>query len=127
MKKLILGLLLASALGGCSTISALENASLTTTQVYVVANAFDAAELTATNYLSLPACTTGGTPVCRNPPAVAALVAAVRGGYKARQALVSACAASITAANCVSAYTTVTTAVSGLQTIFSQYAITKGS
>lgn len=121
-----LWLLAVLALGGCSALADLTSASLTTTQVYVAANAFDAAEATATQYLSLPACG-GAATVCRSASAVAAIVPAVRAGYKARQALVSACAASITATACVSAYTTVTTAVTTLQSAFTAYSIQKGS
>lgn len=127
MRRILIVVGLAATLGGCAEITALESASLTTTQVYVAANAFDAAELTATNYLKLPACATGGASVCRNQAAVPALVATVRSGYQARQTLVAACTASTTAPNCVSAYTTVSTAVTGLQNLFTQYAIAKGS
>ena len=127
MKKVFAIGLLALGLSACSTIASLTGASLTTTQVYVAANAFDAAELTATNYLNLPKCGVGAPVVCRNQAAVPTLVAAVRGGYQARQTLVAACSASTSAASCVSAYTTVTTAVSGLQSIFTQYSIQKGS
>lgn len=124
MNKLWLLALL--ALGGCSALTDLTSASLTTTQVYIAANAFDAAEVTATQYLGLLACG-GAAMVCRSPSAVAAIVPAVRAGYKARQALVSACAASTTATACVSAYTTVTTAVTTLQAAFTAYSIQKGS
>jgi hypothetical protein len=126
MKKVWGIICLALALSGCAALQGLENSALTPTQVYVAANAFDAAELTATNYLNLPACVKGGSAVCRNPAAVPSLVSIIRGGYQARRTLVAACSASTTATTCVSAYTTVTTAVSGLQTIFAQYSITKG-
>jgi isopentenyl diphosphate isomerase/L-lactate dehydrogenase-like FMN-dependent dehydrogenase len=123
MRKILLAALL---LSGCSTLQELTNASLTTNQVYVAANAFDAAEITATNYLRLPAC--GGTAlVCRNKTAVPVIIATVRGGKQARQTLVASCAASTSSPECVSAYQTVTTAVSGLQTTFSQYSVAKGS
>lgn len=127
MRKFLLAGAAALALSGCATISALTGASLTTAQVYVTANAFDAAEVTATNYLKLPVCASGGPTVCRNPAATGGLVSAVRAGYQARQSLVAACAASTTAPACVSAYTTVSTAVNGLQSLFSQYSIAKGS
>lgn len=124
MKKIML--LTALLLGGCSTLAALDSATLTTTQVYAAANAFDAAEQTATQYLSLPPCG-GSAVICRSPSAAAAVVAAGRGGISARRALISACIASVASTACTSAYTTVTTAISGLQTVFTQYAITKGN
>lgn len=127
MRTIIIAGALAVGLSGCATISALTGASLTTTQVYVTANAFDAGEVTATNYLKLPVCVAGGPTVCRNPAATAGLVSAVRAGYQARQSLVASCEASTTAPACVSAYTTVSTAVNGLQSLFSQYSIAKGS
>jgi hypothetical protein len=123
MRNLIISGLLAASLAGCAT---LDTAALTTTQVYVAAQAFDAAEVTATNYLNLPPCG-GAATVCRNQVAAAAIVSATRGGYKARQALVTACAASVTAAACVSDYAAVTAAVNGLQSAFTTYSIAKGS
>ena len=127
MKKIILAGALALGLSGCAAWNAITSASLTITQVYVTANAFDAAEVTATNYLKLPVCAAGGPTVCRNPAATGGLVSAVRAGYQARQSLVASCEASTTAPACVSAYTTVSTAVNGLQSLFSQYSIAKGS
>lgn len=124
MKKF--SLLAAILLGGCAQIQTLEGASLNTTQVYAAANAFDAVELTATNYLKLPVCVSGGPILCRNQQAAAAIVAAGRGGYQARRTLISACIAGTTSTACVSAYTTLTTAVTGLQNVFTQYGITKG-
>lgn len=118
MKKI---LLLCLALGGCSTIANLESAGLSMNQVYVAANAFDAAENTATQYLKLPACSPGNGYVCRNPAAVTAIANVGRPAVKARQNLVAACLVSTTSADCVSAYGTVTTAVSTLQAIFTQY------
>lgn len=123
MKKILLAGVAALSLAGCAT---LESGSLTTTQIYVAANAFDAAEVTATQYLGLPLCGTGPT-VCRTQAASAAVVAATRGGYKARQALVAACAASATSTACISDYSALTAAVSGLQTTFTAYGVQKGS
>lgn len=125
MRKFIIAAAAALALSGCAAWNTLTSASLTTTQVYVTANAFDAAEVTATNYDL--ACAAKITTICRDPAAVKPLDAAIRGGYSARKNLIAACLASITAPACVSAYTTVSTAVTGLQAIFSQYSIAKGS
>lgn len=123
MRKFFIAGLLAAGLAACANTNSL---SLTTTQVYVAAQAFDAAEVTATNYLGLPPCVSGASPVCRNQVAAAAIVAATRGGYKARRALVTACAASVTAPACISDYAAVTAAVNGLQTTFTTYSISKG-
>ena len=113
-------------LAGCTSINFDPNVA-SPSQIVVAVNAFDAAEVTATNYLKLPVCASGGPTVCRNPAATGGLVSAVRAAYQARQSLVAACAASTTAPACVSAYTTVSTAVNGLQSLFSQYSIAKGS
>lgn len=126
MRKLLLiaAMFCPLVLGGGTCLSNITEASLTTTQVYVAAQAFDAAEVTATNYLSLPACVAHDVALC---PAAGVLVSATRGGYKARRALVATCAASITAAACISDYAAVTAAVNGLQSAFVTYSISKGS
>lgn len=121
MRKFFIAGLFAAGLAACANTNSL---SLTTTQVYVAAQAFDAAEVTATNYLSLPACVAHDAALC---PAAGVLVSATRGGYKARRALVATCAASITAAACISDYAAVTAAVNGLQSAFVTYSISKGS
>ena len=127
MRKILLGLVLLAPLAGCAELSAIQNSTLSMNTVYVAANAFDAVEITAANYLGLPACTPGGNVVCRNASAVKAIVPAVRTGIAARKELVADCQASTTASACVSAYTTVTTAITSLQNLFTQYNIQKGS
>lgn len=126
MKKII-ALCGALALGGCAELTALEGAQLTTNQVYVASNAFDAAELTAVQYLKLPDCTGSPTPVCRTPAAVTAIANIGRPAYRARETLVATCATSTTAPACVSAYQTVTQAVTTFQSIFTQYNVQKGA
>ena len=126
MKK-TLALIGALALTGCAELTALTNAQLTTNEVYIAANAFDAAELTATQYLKLPPCAGSPTPVCRNPAAVTALANIGRPAYKARATLVASCEVTTNTVACVSAYQTVTQAVTTFQSIFTQYSIQKGS
>jgi hypothetical protein len=107
-------------LGGCSTIATLTSPALTPTQVIVAANAFDALESTATTYLSLPTCPTA-TPVCKTAAGVAAIVPPVRAGRAARNTLEAAVNSGKTPLS-VSAYTTLTTAVTALQATMAQYA-----
>lgn len=94
-------LALASLLGGCQTAQVLSNAVATTTSfgvaasnatvnqrdVAIAASAFDAAEITAANYLSLPRCKTGGPVLCRAPKATKPTIAAIRAGRAARDNL----------------------------------------
>jgi hypothetical protein len=55
MKKLLLAISLALGLGGCATLQAdwsiVTGASVSPTQIIIAANAFDAGEATATQYL----------------------------------------------------------------------------
>ena len=125
MKKLLLiGLL---ALGGCSTLqnigTIVTGASVTPSQVYIAANAFDAVEATATTYLNLPAC--GGTAkLCRTAAAVKAIVPAVRSGRAARNQLEAAVNANGgTAPVPASLYSVLVGSTNTLQTIIAEYNI----
>ena len=92
MKRLLVALFLAPALAGCvGTIQKVEtvyrevtSATITVQQVYIAANAFDAIEASATQYLRLPVC---GKLPCRNPSATNSLVASIRSGRLARNKL----------------------------------------
>lgn len=71
MKKLLLiGLLM---LGGCAQLTTaydtLTGVNVTPKQVYIVANAFNAVQGTATQYLNLPLCTGANGPFCRTADA----------------------------------------------------------
>lgn len=125
MKKLIL--CCALLLGGCSAIqnayTIATGASVTPNQVYIAANAFDVVEATATQYLKLPACVTGGSAVCRTATAVNAIVPAVRSGRAARNQLEAAVNASGGAPVSATIYSVLTGATTTLQTIISEYNI----
>ncbi len=89
MKKLLLVAALATSLGGCASLQktwdVISGASVSPTQIIVAANAFDAGEASATNYLLY----------CKSNPAVSicalktrkSVVAAVRAGRAARDQL----------------------------------------
>ena len=127
MKRLICVISLALALASCSTISnvvgVVTGTTVTPNQAYIAANAFDALEATATTYLKLPACVSGGSAVCRTQSAVNAIVPAIRVGRKARNNLLAA----VTAANgspvSASLYATLTGQASTLQQIMTSYNI----
>ena len=75
---------------GCSTISSIENAQITATQIAVLGNSFDGAKATATTYISLPDCLAGQTflkNVCADPAAEAKIIPAIRAGTAARNSL----------------------------------------
>lgn len=90
MKKLVPALLLALALAGCASLTktwdAVTGATVSPAAVIVAANAFDALEVTATNYLRLKKCN-GTNPVCRDPAVTKIIVPAVRSGRVARNNL----------------------------------------
>lgn len=91
MKKIFLALTLAVSLAGCATFTktwdAVTGATVSPAAVIVAANAFDALEVTATNYLRLKKCTGTNGPVCRDPAATAKIIPAVRSGRVARNNL----------------------------------------
>jgi hypothetical protein len=109
-------------LSGCSAVTTLTSPALTPTQVIVAANAFDAIEATATNYLSLPTCPTA-TPVCKTAAGVNAIVPAIRTGRAARNTLEAAVNSGGATPLSVSTYTTLTTAITTLQAVMAQYAV----
>lgn len=89
MRKLFLTLAALVVLTGCGpVIKAYDIATKTTVSpeaVYIASNTFDALEITATKYLTLPRCTVPVTiTVCRNPNATAHIIPAVQSGRKAR-------------------------------------------
>lgn len=89
MRKLLLAIGLAAALGGCATIKAdwaiVTGATVSPTQIIVAANAFDAGEASATQYL-LYCKANVGQPVCALGTRKA-VVTAVRSGRAARNQL----------------------------------------
>lgn len=86
---------LVAPIGGCAQYqavrdgwSALTGATVSPKAVIVAANAFDALEATATNYLTLKRCDGRNGPLCRDPKATAIIVPAVRSGRAARDELI---------------------------------------
>lgn len=119
MRKFLFAMPLLAALAGCATIATLEGTTVSPTQVVVAANAFDAVEATATNYLKLPLCP--GAVVCRTVAGVKAIVPLIRSGRQARTAMEAYVTANPGQAVPVTLYDTTMTAVSALQSALAQY------
>lgn len=89
MKKLLLVLPLALSLGACATISAdwaiVTGTTISPTQIVVAANAYDAAEATATQYLLYCNAHVGASPCALSTRQT--VVKAVRAGRVARSQL----------------------------------------
>lgn len=119
----IMAVALALSLGGCSTLSSVfgvvTGTTVTPSQAYIAANAFDAVEATASTYLALPACVTGAGAACRTQSVVNAIVPAIRIGYKARKTLIATIVGNGSAP--ISLYTALTSQTSTLQSLVSTY------
>lgn len=89
MKKLLVLAILALPLSGCALFSELTGSSVSANDVYVAANAFDAAENSVKAYDSLPPCTStaGSSIACRSSAVVKILDQAVRAGIPLRNQL----------------------------------------
>lgn len=111
--------------GGCAQLenawNAATGASVSPQVVIVAANSFDALEATATNYITLPACTGSNGPVCADPAAVAKIVPAVRAGRIARDNLEAFLAAHPDELGPSGLYDALTGAISTLQGAFAQF------
>ena len=122
MKKIIAIGLLAFSLVGCAQLQNAYNvvtgAAITPEQVYVSANAFDAIEASATQYLRLPVC---GSAPCRNAGATQTIVAAVRSGRLARNKLESAVNANPTGPVDANLLATLTSSTSTLKSILAEF------
>lgn len=127
MKKFLLAAALVVGLAGCTNLqnayNTLTGASVSPTAVYVAANAFDAVEATATNYLRLPRCHTGGPVVCRSPAATAQIIPAVRAGRVARTNLENFMAQNPSQLGPSGLYNALISATNTLQAIIAQYHI----
>ena len=127
MKKLLLVGAIALSLAGCAQLTnvwdTLNGTTVSPTAVYVAANAFDAVEATATNYLKLQKCTSSSGPVCRNAAATAQIIPAVRAGRVARTNLENFMAQNPGALGPVGLYNALTAATTTLQAIVSQYKV----
>ena len=125
MKKLLISFAVVLSLAGCASLQSaydtLNGTTVSPTAVYVAANAFDAVEVTATNYLKLKKCSATSGPVCRSPTATAQIIPAVRAGRVARTNLEAFMAQNPGALGPVGLYNALTTATSTLQAIVAQY------
>lgn len=115
MRKLFLIGVIGLALAGCN-VNLNPNVA-TPSQVSVAINAFDAAEATAANYLTLPLCG-GANKVCRTAATSSQITVAVRAGRTARDQLTQDLQANVSTP--VTLLQTLTTAVSTLQALNAQ-------
>lgn len=114
-----------SACGYLDTLGTLGHARVTTQQVVVIGNTFNALEATATNYLRLPRCTGSNGPVCAQSAVVAQIIPAVRSGRAARDGLEDFATAHPGELGGAGLYDALESSVATLQTIFKQYGVGK--
>jgi hypothetical protein len=123
MRKILAIGALAIGLAGCTTLnnlSTIASGSVSPQQVLVAANAFDAIEVTATNYLSLPTCPVA-TPICKTAAVAKTLVADIRTGRSARNQLEAYMTVNPGQVVPVSNYNVLISAVNTLQTLLANY------
>lgn len=96
VRNAALAAVLALGVGACSqmgsitgAVGVLQGAEVPATAVIVARNAFNAAEVAATAYMTLPRCSGSNGPVCRDPALRPQIDAAVRAGRAARNTLAS--------------------------------------
>jgi hypothetical protein len=129
MRKIILAAAMTCVviLGGCAQLqndwNIVTGATISPTSIYVAANAFDALEQTATNYLKLPACGTNAPTLCRNQAAVSAIVPLIRSGRIARNQLEAAVSNGGSTPIPATAYSVLQNAISSLKQIFAEYGL----
>lgn len=132
MRRIIFACALAACLGGCAQWNAdvaaikadfakLSGATLSPTGVRLAVDAFDAVEVTATNYLTLPKCVTGGPSLCRTDAAKNAIVPAIKAGRVARNNLEQFLAGHQTALGSQGAYDAIGAATQTVKAILAQY------
>lgn len=94
MKKILVVIALSLTLSGCAgtrlgdfiaTVQSAATGTVSPEAIYIARNAFDAVEVSATNYLLLKRCPTNA-PFCRDPAATKQLIPAIRSGRDARNA-----------------------------------------
>ena len=128
MRKILAALVLTFALAGCAqqiqdvknAYTAVTTATVTPQQVYIAANAYDAVEASAANYLRLPVC--GNFP-CRNPNATKGIVSAVRSARLARNRLEAAVSAIPGAPVDANLFATLTGSTATLKAILQTYGV----
>lgn len=135
MKKLI-ALSLIVTLGGCTqlqnfangveaTVGLVTGATVTPQQAYIASNAFLAVEASATNYVTLPTCGPGVSPLCKTHAAVVAIAPAIYAGQSARKNLMAAVTAANGAPVSASLLTVLEGQTSTLQTLYTAYGVGK--
>lgn len=125
MKKLLIPLVLALALGACANLqnaySTITGASVSPEMVYVARNSFDALEVTATNYIRYCTSHRGGTGC--SDTAIKSLIPAVRSGRVARNNLTQFQKDNPGALGPAGLYNALVTATNTLQAVENQYNI----
>jgi hypothetical protein len=129
MRKLISIALLAASLGGCATVTKIENAvgvvaqtKVNSKSAYVAINVFNAAERSVTAYLRLPECNGAGT-LCRANGAAAALDGPFSAGIQARNDLRAFMKAHPGTLADAGLYNTLTAATDSLQKVMAIYGV----
>lgn len=124
LRNAALAFVLASGLIGCAQIKnaydTVRQASVSPNQVYIAANAFDAIEASATQYLRLPPC---GKLPCRSPSATNSLVASIRAGRLARNKLESAVNADPSGPVDANLYATLTSSTSTIKAVLAEFGV----
>jgi hypothetical protein len=110
--KIIYPCLLILGLVGCATVNPTV---ATPNQVVIAVNAYNAAEVTGTNYLSLPLCVTGGTKVCRTTALSNSVVSAIHTARPAKNQLLADVASNVSAP--ISLFDTLIAAEATFQTL----------
>lgn len=133
MRKLLLPMVaaLAMMLGGClpflqdakNTFNIITGVSVSPATVIVAADAFDALEVSATNYLRLPKCSAVSGPLCRSPEAARAIIKAIRTGRPVRNQLKAFLRDHPGELGPQGLYDALTATAQTIQAIFSQYQI----
>jgi hypothetical protein len=127
MRKIALVLSLAFGLASCAGLNnaytTLSGTTVSPTAVYIAANAFDAVEVTATNYLKLKQCSSTSGKICRSPAATKQIIPAVRSGRVARTNLENYMNQNPGALGPVGLYNALTAATNTLQAVVAQYNI----
>lgn len=136
MRKVLLALALSLALSGCTTSglfgtklsqdisnigNLLSGVTVTPQAVIIAGNSVDALQDTATAYLRLPLCRTGGSPICRERAATAPIRRTVLAMRAARNSLEEYLAAHPGSSPPATLYERVTAAVSALSAVITQY------
>lgn len=128
MKRFLITLSVLATLGGCAQVNSLyqaaskiSDASVSPTAVIIAANGFDAIEVTAANYLTLPRCPK--VTVCRDPQATKVLIPAIKSGRIARNNLKAFLRTHPGQLGSKGLYDALNASISTIQGIISQYNI----